>query len=101
MSLTSFIVSRNWASSWLRILLTLVGIAMGVGGTALAAHAAGVVLMTNDLRRLADVVRDNERLRSELEGRYSFDTLIGSSAAFRRVIEQVTEVCETKATVLL
>ena len=30
MSLTSFIVSRNWASSWLRILLTLVGIAMGV-----------------------------------------------------------------------
>ena len=51
--------------------------------------------------RLADVVRDNERLRSELEGRYSFDTLIGSSAAFRRVIEQVTEVCETKATVLL
>jgi two-component system response regulator AtoC len=51
--------------------------------------------------RLADVVRDNERLRSELEGRYSFDTLIGNSAAFRRVIEQVTEVCETKATVLL
>lgn len=30
MSLTSFIVSRNWASSWLRILLTLVGIALGV-----------------------------------------------------------------------
>lgn len=51
--------------------------------------------------RLADVVRDNERLRSELEGRYSFDTLVGNSAAFRRVIEQVTEVCETKATVLL
>lgn len=30
MSLTSFIVSRNWASSRLRILLTLVGVAMGV-----------------------------------------------------------------------
>jgi len=30
MSLTSFIVSRNWASSLLRILLTLVGIALGV-----------------------------------------------------------------------
>jgi len=30
MSLTSFIVSRNWASSWLRILLTLVGVALGV-----------------------------------------------------------------------
>ena len=30
MSLTSFIVFRNWASSRLRILLTLVGIALGV-----------------------------------------------------------------------
>lgn len=51
--------------------------------------------------RLADVVRENDRLRGELEGRYSFDTLIGNSAAFRRVIEQVTEVCETRATVML
>ena len=33
-----------------------VGIAMGVGGTALASQAAGVILMTNDLRRLADAV---------------------------------------------
>lgn len=30
MSLTCFIVSRNWTSSFLRILLTLVGIALGV-----------------------------------------------------------------------
>jgi two-component system response regulator AtoC len=51
--------------------------------------------------RLADVVRDNERLRNELEGRHSFDTLIGNSPSFRRVIEQVTEVCETRATVML
>ena len=33
-----------------------VSIAMGVQGTALAAQAAGVVLMSNDLRRLADAV---------------------------------------------
>lgn len=33
-----------------------VGIAMGVGGTALASKAAGVVLMSNDLRRVADAV---------------------------------------------
>ena len=33
-----------------------VGIAMGVQGTAMASQAAGVVLMTNDLRRLADGV---------------------------------------------
>jgi DNA-binding NtrC family response regulator len=51
--------------------------------------------------RLSEVVRDNERLRSELEGRYSFENLIGNSMPFRRVIEQVTEVCETRATVLL
>ncbi len=30
MSLTSFIVWRNWASSRLRVLLTLLGIALGV-----------------------------------------------------------------------
>ena len=33
-----------------------VGIAMGVGGTALASQAAGVVLMSNDLRRLGDAI---------------------------------------------
>ena len=36
--------------------LSDVGIAMGVGGTALASKAAGVVLMSNDLRRVADAV---------------------------------------------
>ena len=51
--------------------------------------------------RLSEAVRDNERLRNELEGRYTFDNLIGSSLPFRRVIEQVTEVCETRATVML
>ncbi len=51
--------------------------------------------------RLNEVVKDNERLRSELEGRYRFDQLIGTSAPFCRVIEQVTEVCESRATVLL
>ncbi len=51
--------------------------------------------------RLNEVVKDNERLRAELEGRYRFDQLIGTSAPFRRVIEQVTEVCESRATVLL
>lgn len=51
--------------------------------------------------RLNEVMRDNDRLRSELEGRYSFENLIGSSLPFRKVIEQVTEVCETRATVML
>lgn len=51
--------------------------------------------------RLSEVVRDNDRLRSELEGRYSFENLIGNSPSFRRVIEQIAEVCETRATVML
>ncbi|GHE72638.1 acetoacetate metabolism regulatory protein AtoC [Camelimonas fluminis] len=51
--------------------------------------------------RLADVVRDNERLRGELDGRYNLGTLVGDSASFRKVIRQITEVCETRATVLL
>ena len=51
--------------------------------------------------RLSQAVQDSERLRTELEGRYSFDSLVGRSAAFRRVIAQVTEVCESRTTVLL
>lgn len=33
-----------------------VGVAMGVAGTAMAAEAAGVVLMTNDLRKIPDAI---------------------------------------------
>jgi two-component system response regulator AtoC len=51
--------------------------------------------------KLSEVVRDNRRLRHELEGRYSFEQLVGSSPSFRRVIEAVAEVCESRATVLL
>ena len=51
--------------------------------------------------RLTEVMRDNERLRGELEGRYRFDQLVGTSAPFRRVIAQIGEVCESRATVML
>ena len=51
--------------------------------------------------RLRDALRDNQRLRDELEGRYSFANLIGSSPAFREVIGAIGEVCESKATVLI
>ncbi len=51
--------------------------------------------------RLYDVLRDNQRLREVLEERYSFETLVGTSPAFRKVIEAVGEVCESKANVLL
>ena len=51
--------------------------------------------------RLYDVLRDNQRLRQELEERHSFDTLVGNSPAFRAVIKSITEVCESRANVLL
>jgi DNA-binding NtrC family response regulator len=51
--------------------------------------------------KLHDALRDNQRLRAELEGRYSFSSLIGSSPAFRSVISAIGEVCESKATVLV
>jgi DNA-binding NtrC family response regulator len=51
--------------------------------------------------RLSDVVRDNERLRAELGSRYSFENVIGDSPAFRRVIAQVSAVCESRTSVLL
>jgi two-component system NtrC family response regulator len=51
--------------------------------------------------RLRDALRENQRLREELEGRYRFDNLVGSSAAFRAVITAVAEVCASKANVLI
>lgn len=51
--------------------------------------------------KLTEVVRDNERLRAELEVRYSFKQLIGTSPLFQRVIEQISSVCESRTTVMI
>ena len=51
--------------------------------------------------RLHDALRDNERLRQELAGRYKFDTLVGNSPAFQQVIRAISEVCEQRTTVLV
>lgn len=51
--------------------------------------------------RLHEALRDNERLRRELAGRYKFDTLVGKSPAFQKVLRAVSEVCEQRTTVLL
>jgi DNA-binding NtrC family response regulator len=51
--------------------------------------------------RLSDAMRENARLRSEIEGRQGFEQLVGTSPAFRHVIEQIGEVCGSRATVLL
>ncbi|MDB5531694.1 MAG: sigma-54-dependent Fis family transcriptional regulator [Hyphomicrobiales bacterium] len=45
--------------------------------------------------------RENRRLRKELGEKYDFRNLIGTSAEFREVLRQISEVCKSKATVLL
>ncbi len=51
--------------------------------------------------KLTEVVRENERLRAELEVRYSFEHLIGTTPLFQRVIEQISRVCESRTTVMI
>ena len=51
--------------------------------------------------RLSEALRDNLRLRKQLEGRYRFESLIGASPPFQRVLAAIGEVCESRANVLL
>ena len=51
--------------------------------------------------RLTTTIVENQRLRDEIGRIYSFDSLIGRSAAFHQVLQQVTEVCTSRATVLI
>jgi two-component system, NtrC family, response regulator AtoC len=47
------------------------------------------------------VVNENQRLRDEISGKYRFDQLIGRSAAFQAVLGQISDVCASRATVLI
>ncbi|WP_145143778.1 sigma-54 dependent transcriptional regulator [Roseomonas gilardii] len=47
------------------------------------------------------VESENQRLRQELEGRHDFSNMIGNSPIFQQALQQVAEVCESRATVLL
>jgi putative ABC transport system permease protein len=60
-SLTSFIVSRNWASSRLRLLLTLVGIALGV------AIVVAIYVMDHNTIQSRLLAMDPQRGRVDLE----------------------------------
>lgn len=61
MSLTSFIVSRNWASSSLRLLLTLCGIALGV------AIVVAIYVMDFNTIQSRLLAQDPQRGRVDLE----------------------------------
>ncbi|MBF9235269.1 sigma-54-dependent transcriptional regulator [Microvirga alba] len=51
--------------------------------------------------KLGEMLKENRRLRDELEEKYKFENLSGQSAVFRIVLQQITEVCGSRATVLL
>jgi DNA-binding NtrC family response regulator len=51
--------------------------------------------------KLTNAIVENQRLRGEIGGKYSFENLIGGSPAFQAVLQQVGEVCASKATVLI
>ena len=48
-----------------------------------------------------EIERENERLRKELQSKYSFDRLIGQSPGMLRVFEAVKRVADTSATVII
>jgi DNA-binding NtrC family response regulator len=47
------------------------------------------------------LVADNRRLRSEVAGRFGFESIVGSSRAMEQVFEAMRKVADTKATVLI
>ncbi|WP_042698024.1 sigma-54 dependent transcriptional regulator [Azospirillum sp. B506] len=51
--------------------------------------------------KLKETEADNRRLREELREKYDFGSLVGTSDPFRAVLRQITEVCDSRATVLL
>ncbi|WP_346832331.1 sigma-54 dependent transcriptional regulator [Pseudomonas abietaniphila] len=48
-----------------------------------------------------DILRDNQRLRAELNEHQQIESLVGDSPAFRRVLQAVESVRESSATILL
>jgi DNA-binding NtrC family response regulator len=48
-----------------------------------------------------DILKDNQRMRAELDEHQQIDSLIGDSLAFRRVLHAVDSVRDSNATILL
>jgi Nif-specific regulatory protein len=68
--------------------------------------AGGMIGQSLRIHRLIELergklVQENTELRQELRERYDFTHLIGNSGPMRRVAEQISQVVETGATVLL
>jgi DNA-binding NtrC family response regulator len=58
-------------------------------------------ITVNKALQFRDILRDNARLRAELDQHQQIDSLVGESPAFRRVLQAVDSVRESNATILL
>ncbi len=81
MSLTSFVVCRNWASSRLRLLLTLAGIALGV------AIVVAIYVMDHNTIQSRLLAQDPQRGRVDIELRPS-DPQRSSESVFAALANQ-------------
>jgi two-component system NtrC family response regulator len=58
-------------------------------------------ITVNKALQFRDILRDNARLRAELDQHQQIDSLVGESPAFRQVLQAVDSVRESNATILL
>jgi two-component system response regulator AtoC len=60
-----------------------------------------VVLLLRKIAEREQLFRENERLRDELDARFRFDNIIGTSEPMRRIFATVGKIAPYKTTVLL
>ena len=60
-----------------------------------------VVLLLRKIAEREQLFRENERLREELDARFRFDNIIGSSEPMRRIFATIGKIAPHKTTVLL
>ncbi|TPG76672.1 sigma-54-dependent transcriptional regulator [Pseudomonas arsenicoxydans] len=58
-------------------------------------------ITVNKALQFRDILKDNQRMRAELDEHQQIDSLIGDSPSFRRVLHAIDSVRESNATILL
>ncbi|MFO7752256.1 MAG: sigma 54-interacting transcriptional regulator [Desulfobacteraceae bacterium] len=71
---------------------------LSVVATMIAHHVINLEIFRIEKERLR---QENERLKTELESRYSFSNIIGNSNKMREVLQMISQVSRSNATVLI
>ncbi|MFH0994255.1 MAG: GAF domain-containing protein, partial [Pseudomonadota bacterium] len=71
---------------------------LSVIATMIARHVINLEIIHLEKEQLRE---ENRRLRSELETKYSFTNIIGSSSRMREVFQMISQVSKSNATVLI